>query len=251
MKKIFTLAMIGAALLGLFGCSSNEVPSDGGVSNPPGESVEVEVAEPPTAEINLESINKFLNESADLGPGTIANPVAIIPYSHIDGPKNNSDFYAFVNFEYQARDFIKYQVSYVSCTCRPAAVNYWQTAYVELSLPTSKNPEDVILRTISFDTDPSGHYLGGFWGDSNPTPAGVTYDTFKDEYISYFDQKEYSYLKTLDTMWDIDLQAYKEGEGRENFEIDTFTGSSVSANNIIRITNALMEHHSQNEFFNN
>jgi len=250
MKKILALVMVGVLSMGLFGCNSNEIPKKADPANSLEEVKEVGEKGEIATDINLESINKFLNESADLGPGSIANPVAIIPYKHIDGPKNNSDFYAFVNFQYQARDFIKYQISYVSCTCRPAAVNYWQTAYVELSLPSSKNVEDVVLRKISFDTDPSEHYLGGFWGDSNPTPAGVTYDTFKSEYISFFDKKEYTYLKTLDTMWDIKLEDYKSGEGRENFEIDTFTGSSVSANNIIRIVNALMEHHIQNEFFN-
>lgn len=248
MKKVLMLMLIGILSLSLIACSGPEADDNKGDSSNLSETV-VNPEDKGNSEITLEDVNEFLNTSADIGPGSVANPVEVIPFSHIDGPKNNSDLYAFVNFQYEGRDFVKYQVSYVSCTCRPAAVNYWQTAYVELSLPDSKNPDDIILRNISFDKDPSGDYNGGLWADSNPTPAGVTYDIFKEEYISFFNGKENSYLKDLDTMWDIDMTDYKEGEGRGDFEIDTFTGSSVSANNIIRITNALIDYHSKNAFF--
>ncbi|ABR50775.1 hypothetical protein Amet_4707 [Alkaliphilus metalliredigens QYMF] len=241
MKKIMLLMIIGFLVLGLAGCGSTEV--EGGQEN----QASTEVVE--TGDVTLEMVNEFLNQSGDLGPGSIANPVAVIPFAHIDGPQNESDFYAFVNFEYQSRDYVKYQVTYLSCTCRSAAVNYWQTAYIELSLPSSKNPDDVVLRHISFDQDASGDYLAGFWGDSDPTPAGVTYEVFKDEYISFFNGKENSYLQTLSTMWDIDMDDYTAGEGREDFEIDTFTGSSVSTNNIIRIIDGMMDYHAENEFF--
>ena len=30
----------------------------------------------------------------------------------------------------------------------------------------SGNADDIILKNISFDVDDTGHYLGGFWGDS-------------------------------------------------------------------------------------
>lgn len=252
MKKVLLLIMSFILVFSLVGCTGG-VTDEGqddvsGIVE--GETEQDEIVEDGgSKEITLEDVNEFLNNSADLGPGSIANPVDVIPFMHIDGPKNNSELYAFVNFQYEARDFIKYQVSYVSCTCRPAAVNYWQTAYVELSLPDSKNPDDIVLRNISFDKDPSGDYNGGLWADSNPTPAGVTYEIFRDEYIPFFNGKENSYLKNLDTMWDIDIADYKAGEGRGDYEIDTFTGSSVSANNIIRITNALIDFHSKNAFF--
>ena len=85
----------------------------------------------PTGELTLEMINEWLNTSADLGPGTIGNAVAVVPINHIDGPRRESSFYAFVNFKYKARDYIKYQITYLSCTCRAANLNYWQTMYVE------------------------------------------------------------------------------------------------------------------------
>ena len=148
-----------------------------------------------------------------------------------------------------ARDYIKYQITYLSCTCRAASVNYWQTAYVELTMPESKNADDVAVKFFSFDRDPGGEYLGGFWGDSNPTPAGVGYGQFKNEFVPHFVNKTNSYIKTLSTMDDINLTDYKSGEGRADFELDTFTGSSVSTNNIIRMLNALMTYHLEDEFF--
>ena len=200
--------------------------------------------------LDLDAINEFLNTSADMGEGSIANAVAIIPINHINGPRHEHDFYAFVNFKYKARNYIKYQITYLSCTCRSADVNYWMTAYVELTLPDSGNIEDSKIRTLSFDYDAEGHYLAGFWGDSNPTPAGNTYEEFKEQYIPFFVGKDYAYIKTLDVVEDIDPALYAEGEGRENLTLDTFTGSSVSTNNIIRMLNALYEYHATDSYFN-
>ena len=200
--------------------------------------------------LDLDAINEFLNTSADMGEGSIANAVAIIPINHINGPRDEHDFYAFVNVKYKARNYIKYQITYLSCTCRSADVNYWMTAYVELTLPDSGNIEDSKIRTLSFDYDAEGHYLAGFWGDSNPTPAGNTYEEFKEQYIPFFVGKDYAYIKTLDVVEDIDPALYAEGEGRENLTLDTFTGSSVSTNNIIRMLNALYEYHATDSYFN-
>ncbi|MBR7064147.1 MAG: FMN-binding protein, partial [Treponema sp.] len=158
--------------------------------------------------ITLESINKYLNESADMGAGSIANVVAVIPVKHINGPREEHDFYAFVNFKYKSRNFVKYQVTYLSCTCRSAEVNYWSTAYVEMTLPKSGNVEESVIKYMSFDKDSEGHYLAGFWGDSSPTPAGKTYEDFKREYIPFFINKDYKYLKSLSTSDDIAPEDY-------------------------------------------
>lgn len=201
-------------------------------------------------DISVDSINEFLNTSADMGPGTTSNAVAIIPFSHINGPRDEHEFYAFVNFKYVARNYIKYQITYLSCTCRSAAVNYWMTAYVELTLPESKNIKDSKIRTLSFDYDAEEDYLAGYWGDSNPTPAGATYEDFKAEYIPFFINKDFDYISTLSTTDDISAEDYTEGEGRDNLSIDFFTGSSVSTNNIIRMLNALYAYHATDEYFN-
>lgn len=203
-----------------------------------------------TGTLTLESLNEFLNSSADMGEGTVANAVTLIPVKHINGPKEEHNFYAFVNFKYKARNFIKYQVTYLSCTCRSSAVNYWMTAYVELSLPKSGKLEDTVVKYLSFDYDSDGHYLAGFWGDSNPTPAGATYEDFKREYIPFFMGKNCKYLKTLSTVDDIAAADYAAGNGRSNYSLDSLTGSSVSSNNMIRMLNALFEYHGTDEYFN-
>ncbi len=198
---------------------------------------------------DVDSVNEWLNTSADLGEGTMGNAVAVIPINHINGPREETQFYAFVNFKYKARNYIKYQVTYLSCTCRSADVNYWMTAYVELTLPKSGDINDSEVRFLSFDRDSQDHYTAGFWGDSDPTPAGATYAQFKEEYIPYFIDKNYGYIQTLSVVEDIDAAAYSEGEGRGGYTLDTLSGSSVSSNNIIRMLNALFQYHATDEFF--
>ena len=209
-----------------------------------------ETAACPTGDMTLENINAFLNSSADMGEGTIANAIAIVPIQHVDGPRNESEFYAFVNFKYKARNYIKYQITYLSCTCRSADVNYWMTAYVELTLPESGNINDSTIRTLSFDQDSTGNYLAGYWGDSDPTPAGSSYEDFKREYLPFFVSKDYNYISSLNFVEDITTDIYSAGDGRGGYTLDSFTGSSVTTNNIIRMLNTLFEYHSTDDFFN-
>lgn len=243
-KSLRFITLTLALVLLLSACSNSQNSANSGVDG----SGESKTAE--SSKITIEQVNEFLNTSAGLGADGIGNAVAVIPHAHIDGPKNETDFYAFVNWKYRARDYVKYQVTYLSCTCREASVNMWQTMYIELSLPDSKNIEDTKVKYISFDNDSTGNYIGGHWGDSSPIPSGQTYELFKEEFIPYFIKKDAKFLKTLSIINDIDLSDYQTGEGRESFEIDTFSGASVSANNIIRIINATMDYHGTDEFFN-
>ena len=104
------------------------------------------------------------------------------------------------------------------------------TAYIELTLPESKDINDAQLRFLSFDRNSQDHYTAGYWGDSNPTPVGATYEDFKAEYIPFFIDKDYAYIKTLSTTDDIAAEDYSAGEGGEGYTLDTFSGSSVSTN---------------------
>jgi len=189
-------------------------------------------------ELSLGEVNSFLNNSAKLGEGSKANQVAVIPFNHIDGPKEEDLFYAFVPFKYVARNYIKYQVTFISCTCRSADVNLWSTAYVELTLPSSGKIEDAEVRTLSFDLDSTGHYLGGFWGDSNPPPtaAEATYESVKAGQIPVYVGKTYADLMNVSTVDDI--------EG-----LDVKTGATVSANNILRMLQAIYAYHATDSFF--
>ena len=200
-------------------------------------------------ELTIQQVNQWLNTSADIGPGTKANAIAVVPINHIDGPREENTFYAFVNFKYKARNFIKYQISYVSCTCRSADVNIWQTAYVELTLPESGKIDDAEIKFLSFDADSTGKYTGGFWGDSNPTPAGHSYEDFKEQFIPFFVGKSLGYVYNLSTMDDIDAKDYAAGEGRQDMKVDFFSSSSVSTNNIIRMIHAVGRYHASDEFF--
>ena len=199
--------------------------------------------------ITLDDVNRFLNESAKLGEGSKANPVAVIPINHIDGPQEEDLFYGFVTFKYVARNYIKYQVSFISCTCRSADVNYWTTAYVDLTLPDSGLLDDAEIRTLSFGPDGTGKYAAGFWGDSNPIPSGQTFEMIDTEYVPYYVGKTYAQIKGLNTIADIDLADYQAGEGRAEYQIDTWTGATVSTNNILRMLQALMRHHGTDPFF--
>ena len=66
----------------------------------------------------------------------------------------------------------------------------------------------------------------------------------------FFKGKTYDYISTLSVQDDIDPADYSAGEGREGLTLDTFTGSSVSTNNIIRMLNALFQYHATDEYFN-
>ena len=199
--------------------------------------------------LSLAEVNDFLNHSAKLGEGSKANQVAVIPFSHIDGPKEEDLFYAFVPFKYVARNYIKYQVTFISCTCRSADLNVWSTAYIELTLPSSGKIGDSAIRTLSFDTDSTGHYLGGFWGDSNPPPTApnATYELVKAEMIPYYIGKTYDQLKSKNTI--DDFSDYTEGEGRTEMTVDAVSGATVSSNNILRIVQALYAYHATDSFF--
>lgn len=200
----------------------------------------------------LPEVNDFLNNSAKLGPNSKANPVAVIPFHHIDGPQEEDLFYAFVNFKYQARGYIKYQVSYVSCTCRSADVNYWSTVYVDLTLPESGLLDDAEIRTLSYEKDGTGKYQAAFWGDSNPVPTGgQTYEMIRDQYLPYYVGKTYGELKTLSTIADIKAEDYATGEGRADLTLDTWTGATVSVNNVLRVLQAIFEYHGTDAHFAN
>jgi len=201
--------------------------------------------------ITLDEVNDFLNNSAGLGEGSKANPVAIIPIHHIDGPQNEDLFYGFVSFKYQARGYMKYQVTFISCTCRSADVNYWTTAYVDLTLPESGLLDDAAIRTLSFGPDGTQRYQAGFWGDSNPIPSGQTFEQIQEQYLPYYVGKTYAQLKGMSTINDIDLADYQAGEGREAFTLDTWTGATVSTNNILRMLQAMFVFHGSDPHFAN
>ena len=225
-----------------------------------------------TGNLDLDAVNKYFYENSHWADfNSYGNKVTFIPFTHINGPKAEWNFFAMVNFEYDNMSYFKYQVTYLSCTCRDASVNYWQTAYVELTVPASGELADVSLRTLSFDTDgANGHYNAGFWGDSGTNGhdiegSGVYYEDIKTGFIPYLVGKKYSELSSFDgytdpntgntyddTVWgidDADFAADMNGvlfQGDHQVTMDDFNGASVSTNNILRMLIPLMEYHAAN-----
>jgi hypothetical protein len=171
--------------------------------------------------------------------GTLVDNV--IPYVHINGEGHEVDRNAFLLFEYESRDYVKYQVSYLSCTCRPAKVNFWNVAYIEIN----KSTNDV--RFLSFGLESSGHYNGGMWGDSSPTPAGKTLADFEADYIPWV------VGQSLESLDGISVFTNEDYHGNINTAtisdqglIDSFAGSSVSTNNMLRIVKETLVYHEEN-----
>lgn len=165
----------------------------------------------------------------------------IISFDHLNGHGDVVARNAYILFEYEMRDYVKYQIAYVACTCRAPEVNYWKVAYVELS------KLDYSIRKISFGEDGTGHYTAGFWGDSSPVPSGnnVTLEDFESEFIPWLEGKT---LEDLDGIIVFTNDTYAGGyKNDKNIEeqdlIDLFTGASVTTNNMIRAMKSLLSYH--------
>lgn len=222
------------------------------------------------AAMTLDDLNAMLNDSTNMHMHK-ANQVTVIQFNHVNGYDNEWKFYALINFEYAESSYVKYQVTYLSCTCRPSNINYWSTAYMEFNTPLyAKN---VVLKDLSFDQDGTGHYTAGFWGDSNPIynesnpseiiatydqyiatdetygyyiddlervpEAGYYHPTLKNEFINdLLIGRKVSEIATYNKMVDMNTAGVMSDE-----LFDEFTGASVSTNNILRIVHAVAKYH--------
>jgi hypothetical protein len=177
----------------------------------------------------------------------------ILTYPHINGHGTvNEEQNAYVLFEEEMLGYVKYQVTYLSCTCRNSDVNYWQVMYIEIS--TTDNS----VRRISFDMDKeegSHPYTAGMWGDSSPTPGpsgdysdGKLYEDFVNDYIPWLVGQT---PESLEGITLFSNEAYHDvPQNTQTIDdqdlIDSFAGSSVSTNNMIRIVHAMFEYHIKN-----
>jgi hypothetical protein len=180
-------------------------------------------------------------ESTGNGGGTEVE--GVLSFTHINGEGVEVERPLYVLFEYEARDFVKYQIAYLSCTCRNANVNYWQVAYVEI------NKNDGSIQTISFNQDgEEGHYTAGVWGDSSPTPAGHTLEDFENRFFPWLVGKSMEDFQGISVFTNESYHGSVENESQiaEQDLIDDFAGSSVSTNNLIRSMKRLLEYHNEN-----
>ncbi len=164
-----------------------------------------------------------------------------LPFVHLNGHGTESDKNAFILLEWKLRDYVRYQVTYISCTCRNADVNYWQVAYVEINLSTND------IRTLSFNEDSGGHYTAGMWGDSSPIPeTGKTLADFENDFIPWLVGKTYVDLEGIVAFTNDDYYGLQNTTViAEQDLIDDFAGSSVSTNSMIRVMKALLVYHEE------
>ena len=220
---------------------------------------------PGKEEWTLDDVNEFLNSTKNEG-GIFdpSNTVAVIPFDHINGPRLEWSFFALVNFEYDAAFYWKYQVTFLSCTCRSADVNYWSTVFLTLT-SNNASEDDLTINKISFEKDDTNHYDAGFWGDSNPIPGSgqgtgpmdnesgsnmVTYDDIKTglidplEGITWGELKNWTCGKNEDGSPDNLYDHIDQTKHPEIYDsLTKWTGASVSTNNIVRLLQAVCKYH--------
>lgn len=178
------------------------------------------------------------DDTTDTGGTNVDN---VLPFVHINGHGEETEKNGFILFEVEVRDYVKYQVAYLSCTCRDKVVNYWQVAYIEINKYTND------VRTISFTTDgEGGHYTPGTWGDSSgdANQNGVTFEMFETDFFPWLVGKTSA---DLDGIYFFGNGTYFDVTNTtpiaETDLIDEFAGSSVSSNNLIRIVKELLAYH--------
>ncbi len=173
-----------------------------------------------------------------------------IPFTHLNGEGHETDNNAIILMENSdIADYVIYQVTYLSCTCRSATLNFWNTAYVQV------NKADGSIRVISFRHDydadgEEGHYNGGNWGDSSGASeqGGITLEDLEETYFPWFIGK---------TLTDLDGLKVVSNTGMHNITntsttqfpqdmVDDFSGSTVSTNNFLRMMVELLRYHETN-----
>lgn len=159
----------------------------------------------------------------------------ILPIVHINGEYHEVDEELYIMLEYRTLKYTKYQVSYISCTCRSADVNYRQVMYIEL------NNSDSSVKTISFGIDgENGHYTPGTWGDSSPIPLGQnhTKEDFQQDLI-----EGYLLDKTPEDLAHIsDMRDMTDWE-----HVDSYVGNSVTVHNMVRAVQVIQAYHAEVE----
>ena len=133
----------------------------------------------------------------------------ILPYVHIDGFGTPTDSAAWIAWEFEALNFVKYQVAYTSCTCRPESINARSLLYVEVSKAEAGGK---ILK-LYFN----------YWGDSPKFPSGYTREEVEQNFMP--------------------LLVGQRAEAVEG--VDVISGATVTTINLKQITGAILAYHNQ------
>lgn len=146
-------------------------------------------------------------------------------FTHVNGHEEDTEMIAYVLFEFELLEIVKYQVAYVACTCRAPKDNFWSVAYVEL------NKSDGSVKTISWNKDTSDHYTAGMYGDTvvtweNARPEEMLYQ-FADDFLIGKSQEEINAIEAM------------------HGEVDAYTGATVTPNNAARMLQGLFRYHNK------
>ena len=201
MKRILGLALLAVLIVFAVGCDNSA-----------------------TAQAEAEGEDQAQAESIPENAIPVENA---FKYRHVDGHKTEREFTAFVMFEYEQLETVKYQVGFIACTCRGPEVNYWSVAYVEI------NKADNTIATFSMDEDNTGHYTAGLYGDSvkswDGTPVQeLFYEQFIPENIMGASEEE--------------IDSYEPMHGN----VDAYTGATVTPNNNMLMLKGLFDYHNRN-----
>lgn len=146
-------------------------------------------------------------------------------FTHVNGHREEQEMVAYVPFEYEQLQTVKYQVVYVACTCRPPNDNYHSVAFVELS------KSDGSIVDISYDWDRGDHYTAGLYGDS---------------YVSWDGEPVYELFSGYieDVLMGASQDAINAIEPMHG-QVDGFTGATVTPNNAVRMLQGLFRYHNE------
>lgn len=184
--------------------------------------------------LSLISIILFTGCQSNVSPKEYDNfdSDRIISYEHRKNNETN-EYAATILFEYEMDNYTKYQISYLSCTCRAASENFQHLLYVELNNNAS-SPEEATIRNIEFQ----------FWGDSPVNPEnGLTYDMIEKEFLPYLQYKSKAEIDSLTSLKDLTDADPVERNGKTYDFVDAYTGATVSVDNTIAVLQALFDYH--------
>ena len=156
----------------------------------------------------------------------------IIEYRHLKHGQSDS-YAAVILYEYKMDNYTKYQVSFLSCTCRAPSENYQHLMYVEINNNNSSS-EEATIRDIKFQ----------FWGDSPVNPEnGITYENIEQEFLPYLQYKSKAEIDSMISLKDIKNADKVERNGQMYDFVDAYSGATVSVDNTLAVLHALFDYH--------
>jgi len=158
----------------------------------------------------------------------------VISYQHLKGGETQ-EYAGVILYEYEMDNYTKYQVSYLSCTCRDASQNYQHLMYIEIN-NNNNSAEEATIRNIEYQ----------YWGDSSVNPQnGLSYEDVKKEFLPYLQYKSKAEIDAMTSLKDIKDAGQVERNNTSLDFIDAYTGASVTVDNTLAILHALFEYHAE------